>query len=105
MCENKDMDNDRPDLELERLVMVDEVRMDRPSAGWLVREDVVRGAVERIKSSQDRTRQHGEDLQLAIARQNAALAEVAELRDQVKKLQAELADATRVAEAAGGARA
>lgn len=85
MCENKD----RPDLELERLVLGDEVRMDRPSAGWLVREDVVRGAVERIKSAQDRARQHGEDLQLAIARQNAALAEVAELRDQVEALTAE----------------
>ena len=100
MCENKDRDKDRPDLELERLVMGDQADGVRPSAEWLVREDVVRGAVERIKSSQDRTRQHGEDLQLAIARQNAALAEVAELRDQVEKLQAELAEAKRVAEAA-----
>ena len=42
-------EEDRPDLELERLVMGDEAREDRPAAGWLVREDVVRGAVERIK--------------------------------------------------------
>lgn len=91
--------NVRPDLELERLVLGDEADGVRPSSGWLVREDVVRGAVERIKSAQDRTRQHGEDLQLAIARQNAALAEVAELRDQVEKLQAELAEAKRAADA------
>jgi hypothetical protein len=48
-------EQDRPDLELERLVMQDcmgpghdPALDDRPAAGWVVREDVVRGAVELI---------------------------------------------------------
>ena len=81
--------NDRPDLELERLVMGERGQKTETVWQWLVSDDVVRGAVERIKSAQDRARQHGEDLQLAIARQNAALAEAAELRDQVDALTAD----------------
>lgn len=49
MCENRDRDKDRPDLELERLVMGDEADGVRPSEGWFVREDVVRGVLNLVK--------------------------------------------------------